>query len=114
MNYQNYYQNPQQTPPQEYSGGRENQEQQVILLKKEGGFLKDNIFMQHGRFFAERHWNELKFTLLGLLIAILFLGVGFWATILLILLGAIGNIYGRYRDGDVRPLIFLERFFHRF
>lgn len=110
MNNSYNYQNPQSTQLQD----AQLQPPQVVVLKRERDWLKNNIFIQHGRQFAERHWNELKYTLLGILIAVLFFVIGFWKTILLILLAVIGNVYGRYRDGDVRPLIFLERFFHRF
>ena len=42
--------------------------------------------------------NTVRLSALGFIIAISFLIIGFWATLLIILLTGAGFVYGQYRD----------------
>ena len=108
-NYGNFpdYQNNYETSQEETNNEKivvieKGKEQEVSVLKRR---LKDSV---------KFHWNELKYTLLGLIIAILFLSIGFFRTLLIILFYLIGNIYGKYKDGDPKTLFLLEKFFSKY
>lgn len=101
--YQNYYEN-----------SRENQENQKIVLLEKEKQREDSILKERFRNFTKLHWNEFKYTLLGILIAILFLTIGFFRTLLIVILFLIGNCYGKFKDGDPRILFWLERMFRMY
>lgn len=42
--------------------------------------------------------NTVRLSALGFIIAISFLIIGFWATLLIIVLTGVGFVYGQYRD----------------
>ena len=65
--YQNYYEN-----------SRENQENQKIVLLEKQKERENSIIKERFRNFTRLHWNEFKYTLLGIIIAILFLTIGFF------------------------------------
>ena len=101
------YQNNYETPKEQ----KDNEKIVVIEKKKE----KDSsIIKEKFRYFSKFHWNELKYTIFGLIIAILFLTIGFFRTLLIILLYNIGNIYGKYKDGDPKTIFNLEKFFNKY
>ncbi|WP_082420173.1 DUF2273 domain-containing protein [Lagierella massiliensis] len=64
--------------------------------------------------FFKFHWNEFKYGLTGLIIAILFLTLGFWRTILIILLVLLGKMIGQVKDNNPRILFFLRRMFNKY
>ena len=108
-NYGNFpdYQNNYETSQEETNNEKivvieKGKEKEVSVIKRR---LKDSV---------KFHWNELKYTLLGLIIAILFLSIGFFRTLLIILFYLIGNIYGKYKDGDPKTLFLLEKFFSKY
>ncbi|XVG95497.1 DUF2273 domain-containing protein [Eubacteriales bacterium KG127] len=53
--------------------------------------------------------NTTVLTILGLLIAILFIALGFWATILIILLSGTGFVYGQYKDKSLWVYYMIKR-----
>lgn len=66
------------------------------------------------RFFLMFHWNEFKYALCGLIIAVLFLTLGFWRTILILLLYTIGKALGQLKDGNPKILYWLDKLFTRY
>ena len=101
--YQNYYEN-----------SRENQENQKIVLLEKQKERENSIIKERFRNFTQLHWNEFRYTLLGIIIAILFLTIGFFRTLLIAILFLIGNSYGKFKDGDPRILFWLERLFRKY
>lgn len=57
----------------------------------------------------QEHPNTVVLTLLGLIIALCFIFIGFWATILIILLTGAGFIYGQYKDKELWVYHMLKR-----
>lgn len=101
-----YYTN---TPNYNREGGQEK-----IVVVRESKDNNRSILYERFRNFCLRRTNELKYTIIGIIIAFLFITIGFFETLLVIILGVIGNIYGKFRDGDLRTLYMLERIFKRF
>lgn len=58
----------------------------------------------------DRYPNTTILTALGILIAILFIALGFWATILIILLAGAGFVYGQYKDKSLWVYYMIKRF----
>lgn len=85
-----------------------------VVLVKESKDFRNSIIYERFKNAMTRHYNEVKFTIIGLIIAFLFLSIGFFGTLLVIILAIIGNIYGKFRDGDLKTLYMLERIFRRF
>ena len=54
-----------------------------------------------------------KYGILGVIIALLFLKAGFWATILILLLFGIGYGYGLYKEGNPKFIRFLMNLFRK-
>lgn len=54
-----------------------------------------------------------KYGILGVIIALLFLSLGFWATILILLLFGIGYGYGLYKEGNPKFIRFLMNLFRK-
>ena len=54
-----------------------------------------------------------KYGILGVIIALLFLKLGFWATILVLLLFGIGYGYGLYKEGNPKFIRFLMNLFRK-
>lgn len=54
-----------------------------------------------------------KYGILGVIIALLFLKLGFWATILILLLFGIGYGYGLYKEGNLKFIRFLMNLFRK-
>lgn len=54
-----------------------------------------------------------KYGILGVIIALLFLKLGFWATILILLLFSIGYGYGLYKEGNPKFIRFLMNLFRK-
>lgn len=54
-----------------------------------------------------------KYGILGVIIALLFLKLGFWATILILLLFGIGYGYGLYKEGNPKFIRFLMNLFRK-
>ncbi|MDU5363655.1 MAG: DUF2273 domain-containing protein [Finegoldia magna] len=54
-----------------------------------------------------------KYGILGVIIALLFLKLGFWATILILLLFGIGYGYGWYKEGNPKFIRFLMNLFRK-
>ncbi|WP_082187844.1 DUF2273 domain-containing protein [Anaerococcus urinomassiliensis] len=98
--YQNDYEN---------SILKDTSEKIVIIEKKKE--KADSFFIGKIKNFASSHWNEFKYTILGLVVSILFLTIGFFRTLLIIILYNIGKIYGKYKDGDPEIIFMLEKFF---
>lgn len=98
----------------ENSNDEKSNEKIVVIEKDKNKNKKVSIFRNKFEDFTKLHWNEFKYTLIALLIAILFLTIGFFRTLLIIILYFIGNLYGRYKDGDPKTLFMLERFFRRY
>ncbi len=105
-NYQNDYENSRQTT--------DNENEKVVIIKKDNNDGRVSIFHTKFENFTRLHWNEFKYTLIGIIIALLFLTIGFFRTLLIIILYLIGNLYGRYKDGDPKTLYLLERFLKRY
>ncbi|MGI5949629.1 DUF2273 domain-containing protein [Peptoniphilus sp.] len=103
--YQDNYENP----------NDEKSNEKIVVIEKEREKDKEvSIFRNKFDNFTKLHWNEFKYTLVALVIAILLLSIGFFRTLLIVILYLIGNLYGRYKDGDPRTLFMLERFFKRY
>ena len=66
---------------------------------------KDCLFMK----MYQEHPNTVVLTLLGLIIALCFIFIGFWATILIILSTVAGFIYGQYKDKELWVYHMLKR-----
>lgn len=81
------------------------------LNKKETVFSEPEKRIKN---FLKFHWNEFKCALMGLIIAILFLTLGFWRTILILLLVTIGKAIGQVKDNNPRILFFLRRIFNKY
>lgn len=60
-----------------------------------------------------KHRNAVIYGLLGFIVAILILTVGFWPILLVVLLTAAGVIYGRYQDGNPKVCAFFDHLFRR-
>ena len=97
-----------------YAASPEETDNEKIVVIEKGKDREPSIFKSELKNSVKFHWNELKYTLLGLIIAILFLTIGFFRTLLIILLYLLGNIYGKYKDGDPKTLFLLERFFSKY
>lgn len=54
-----------------------------------------------------------KYGILGVIIALSFLKLGFWATILILLLFGIGYGYGLYKEGNPKFIRFLMNLFRK-
>lgn len=54
-----------------------------------------------------------KYGILGVIIALLFLKLGFWTTILILLLFGIGYGYGLYKEGNPKFIRFLMNLFRK-
>lgn len=54
-----------------------------------------------------------KYGIIGVIIALLFLKAGFWATILILLLFGIGYGYGLYKEGNPKFIRFLMNLFRK-
>lgn len=54
-----------------------------------------------------------KYGILGVMIALSFLKLGFWATILILLLFGIGYGYGLYKEGNPKFIRFLMNLFRK-
>ncbi|WP_044564933.1 DUF2273 domain-containing protein [Anaerococcus provencensis] len=94
---------------EEFSDYQINNENSKIKNEKRDLPIKDKF-----RSFTTFHWNEFKYTLIGLIVSILFLTIGFFRTLLIIILYNIGNIYGKYKDGDPKTIFKLEKFFDKY
>ena len=66
---------------------------------------KDCSFMK----MYKEHPNTVVLTILGLIIALCFIILGFWATIFIILLTGAGFIYGQYKDKELWVYHMLKR-----
>ncbi len=73
-----------------------------------------SVFRNRLKNFLKFHWNEFKYTLMGLIIAILFLTIGFFKTLLIIILYLVGKLIGQVKDGNPQILFRLENFFNRY
>lgn len=68
----------------------------------------DNRECQFMKIYKE-HPNTVVLTLLGLIIALCFIFIGFWATLLIILFTGAGFIYGQYKDKELWVYHMLKR-----
>lgn len=66
---------------------------------------KDCPFMK----MYKKHPNTVALTLIGLIVALCFIILGFWETILIILLTGVGFIYGQYKDKELWVYHLLKR-----
>lgn len=66
---------------------------------------QDCLFMK----MYQDHPNTVVLTLLGVITALCFILIGFWATILIILFTGAGFIYGQYRDKELWVYYVLKR-----
>ena len=66
---------------------------------------KDCLFMR----MYKDHPNTVILTLIGLIIALCFIILGFWETILIILLTGVGFMYGQYKDKELWVYHLLKR-----
>ena len=57
----------------------------------------------------EKHGHAIAYGLLGFLIALLILIIGFWPTFLLSIFAAIGVLIGTYQDGSIQLKRLLAR-----
>ena len=62
----------------------------------------------------EKHGHALIYGLLGFLIALLILLIGFWPTFLLSIFAAIGVLIGTYQDGSIQLKRLLARLLRNF
>ena len=79
--------------------GKSNQGGKFADEKKDCPFMK----------MYKDHPNTVVLTILGLIIALCFIILGFWATIFIILLTGAGFIYGQYRDKELWVYHVLKR-----
>lgn len=59
----------------------------------------------------EKQPNTVRLSALGFIIAISFLSLGFWRTLLIILLTGAGFVYGQYKDKKIWVYNFLKKIF---
>lgn len=59
----------------------------------------------------EKQPNTVRLSALGFIIAVSFLSLGFWRTVLIILLTGAGFVYGQYKDKKVWVYHFLKKLF---
>lgn len=97
-----------------YENSRKDQDDQKIIFVEKKKDRDISILKEKFRNYTKLHWNEFKYTLLGLIIAILFLTIGFFRTLLVIILFFIGNSYGKFKDGDPRILFWLDRLIRKY
>ena len=57
--------------------------------------------------------KSTKYGILGVIIALSFLKLGFWATILILLLFGMGYGYGLYKEGNPKFIRFLMNLFRK-
>ncbi|MDU2383964.1 DUF2273 domain-containing protein [Finegoldia sp. BIOML-A3] len=57
--------------------------------------------------------KPIKYGILGVIIALSFLKLGFWSTILILLLFGIGYGYGLYKEGNPKFIRFLMNLFRK-
>lgn len=69
------------------------------------------FLLQEWREFLVNHKCTALYGIVGLVIGILILVVGFWPVLLVVVTTYLGIAYGRYRDGDPRMTKFLARHF---
>lgn len=62
----------------------------------------------------EKHGHAIAYGLLGFLIALLILLIGFWPTFLLSIFAAIGVLIGNYQDGSIQLKRLLARILRNF
>ena len=62
----------------------------------------------------EKHGHAIAYGLLGFLIALLILLIGFWPTFLLSIFAAIGVLIGTYQDGSIQLKRLLARILRNF
>lgn len=55
--------------------------------------------------------NTVRMSALGFIVAISFLIIGFWATLLIIVLTGVGFVYGQYRDRKTWVYNLLKKIF---
>lgn len=72
------------------------------------GDAPENRECQFMRMYKD-HPNTVVLTLLGLIIALCFIFIGFWATLLIILFTGAGFIYGQYKDKELWVYYMLKR-----
>ena len=97
-----------------YENSKEKNDNEKIVVVEKKKDKEDSLFKSKFRNFESSHWNEFKYALLGLIVSILFLTIGFFRTLLIIILYNIGKIYGKYKDGDPKTILRLERFFKKY
>jgi len=90
-----------------------NDNEKIVVVEKKKE-KEDSLIKNKFRNFQKSHWNEFKYTIFGLIVSILFLTIGFFRTLLIIILYNIGKIYGKYKDGDPKTIFRLERFFKKY
>lgn len=76
--------------------------------------VKDNESKQVKSVFREiyeKQPNTVRLSALGFIIAISFLSLGFWRTVLIILLTGAGFVYGQYKDKKIWVYNFLKKIF---
>ena len=66
---------------------------------------KDCPFMK----MYKKHPNTVALTLIALIVALCFIILGFWETILIILLTGVGFMYGQYKDKELWVYHLLKR-----
>ncbi|MCI1665627.1 MAG: DUF2273 domain-containing protein [Atopobiaceae bacterium] len=59
------------------------------------------------------HGNAALFAIIGFVVALFLFGIGFWNTLLLVILVVAGLAFGQYLDGDPKILNVLKGFFSK-
>lgn len=90
---------------EEKSQSSANANKQNISTQGDGTDNRECQFMK----MYKDHPNTVVLTLLGLIIALCFIFIGFWATLLIILFTGAGFIYGQYKDKELWVYYMLKR-----
>ena len=85
------------------------EEKKIVFVRE---YSKDKFDERLIKNFSDLR-KPTKYGILGVIIALLFLKAGFWATILILLLFGIGYGYGLYKEGNPKFIRFLMNLFRK-
>ena len=85
------------------------QVEKVILIERKNESSsqdkpQETEVYKKGKEVYKNNKNAVIGTIIGVLIAILFLSIGFFETLLILLLGFIGYVVGSYKDGNSKVI----------
>lgn len=85
------------------------EQRKIIFVKEDSKDKFDERLIKN----LSRLRKPTKYGILGVIIALSFLKLGFWSTILILLLFGIGYGYGLYKEGNPKFIRFLMNLFRK-